>query len=129
MAYNKAEYDKEYNRTHITRKFIPFNDTVPEDVEMLEWLSKVGNVTQYVKRLIREDLEEHKSRVAYEKHTYEVMKTLEGLKIPLIDGYENKEAIDLAVKESHNLYIGWYEDYEYRIDTDTKTVLTVKKRI
>ena len=129
MPYNKAEYDKEYAKTHITRKFIPFNDTVPEDVEMLAWLSTVGNVTQYVKQLIRSDLEEHKSRVAYEQHTYEVAKTLEGLKIPLIDGYENKEAIDLAVKESHNLYIGWVEDYEYRIDTDTKTVLTVRKRI
>ena len=129
MAYIKSEYDKEYAKTHITRKFIPFNDTVPEDVELLEWLATKGNVTQYVKQLIRADFEEYKSRVDYEKHTYEVAKTLEGLKIPLIDGYENKEAIDLAVKESHNLYIGWFEDYEYRIDTDTKTVLTVRKRI
>lgn len=56
MPYNKSEYDKEYAKKHITRKFIPFNDTVPEDVELLEWLSTVGNVTQYVKRLIREDM-------------------------------------------------------------------------
>ena len=56
MPYNKAEYDKEYNRTHITRKFIPFNDTVPEDQELLSWLATKPNVTQYVKNLIREDM-------------------------------------------------------------------------
>ena len=56
MAYNKAEYDKEYARIHITRKFIPFNDTVAEDVAILEHLATVGNVTQYVKQLIREDM-------------------------------------------------------------------------
>ena len=128
MPYNKSEYDKEYAKQHITRKFIPFNDTVPEDVELLEWLSMVGNVTQYIKRLIRSDLEENKSLNARENHNHDVLKTLKGLKIPLIDGYENKEAIDLAVKESHNIYIGWYEDYEYRVDTDTKTILTVIRR-
>ena len=59
MAYIKSEYDKEYAKNHITRKFIPFNDTVPEDVELLEWLATVGNVTQYVKRLIREDIQRY----------------------------------------------------------------------
>ena len=56
MPYNKAEYDKEYNRTHITRKFIPFNDTVPEDAKLLAWLSTKANVTQYVKQLIIDDM-------------------------------------------------------------------------
>ena len=57
MAFDKSKYDKEYAKAHITRKFIPFNDTVPEDAELLAWLAQCGNVTQYVKRLIREDME------------------------------------------------------------------------
>ena len=56
MAFDKSKYDKEYAKAHITRKFIPFNDTVPEDAELLAWLVQCGNVTQYVKRLIREDM-------------------------------------------------------------------------
>ena len=57
MAFDKNKYDQEYNRAHIRRKFIPFNDTNPEDAELLAWLGQQGNVTQYVKRLIREDME------------------------------------------------------------------------
>ena len=56
MAFNKGEYDKQYNKDHIKRKFIPFNDNVPEDQEILEWLATKPNVTQYVKQLIREDM-------------------------------------------------------------------------
>ena len=57
MAYIKSEYDKEYAKQHITRKFIPFNDTVPEDVELLKWLDLKRNVTQYIKQLIRDDMD------------------------------------------------------------------------
>ena len=57
MAFDKSRYDKEYNKAHIRRKFIPFNDTNKEDAELLAWLGQQGNVTQYVKRLIREDME------------------------------------------------------------------------
>lgn len=56
MPFDKKAYDMGYARAHITRKFIPFNDTVPEDAELLAWLDTVGNVTQYVKNLIREDM-------------------------------------------------------------------------
>ena len=56
MAFDKGAYDKEYAKKHIKRKFIPFNDTVPEDAELLTWLTKISNVTQYVKQLIREDM-------------------------------------------------------------------------
>lgn len=57
MPFDKKAYDMGYARAHITRKFIPFNDTVPEDDELLAWLAKQENVTQYVKQLIREDME------------------------------------------------------------------------
>ena len=55
MSFDKKTYDKQYAKEHIKRKFIPFNDTVPEDQEILEWLATKPNVTQYVKRLILED--------------------------------------------------------------------------
>ena len=56
MAFDKGKYDQEYNKKHITRKFIPFNDTVKEDAEILSWLATKDNVTQYVKKLIRKDM-------------------------------------------------------------------------
>ena len=56
MGFNKSEYDQEYNRKYIKRKFIPFNIQNPEDVDLLEWL-KGKNVTAYVKELIRADME------------------------------------------------------------------------
>ena len=62
MAFNKGKYDQEYNRAHITRKFIPFNDMNSDDAEMLIWLSTKDNVTKYIKGLIKEDLEYQKGR-------------------------------------------------------------------
>ena len=63
MPFDKAKYDKEYNRAHISRKFIPFNDTNPEDVELLKWLACKQNVTQYVKALIRDDMERRREEL------------------------------------------------------------------
>lgn len=57
MPFDKNKYDQEYNKAHIRRKFIPFNDTKAEDAELLEWLAQQGNVTQYIKGLIRDDME------------------------------------------------------------------------
>lgn len=57
MPFDKKAYDMEYARAHITRKFIPFNETNPEDAELLKWLACKGNVTKYVKDLIRADME------------------------------------------------------------------------
>ena len=57
MAFDKGKYDMNYAKAHITRKHIPFNDTVPEDVELLAWLSNQENVTHYIKQLIRADIE------------------------------------------------------------------------
>ena len=56
MAFNKAQYDQQYNKEHVKRLFVPFNDMVPEDAEMREWLEQVGNKTQYIKQLIRDDM-------------------------------------------------------------------------
>ena len=59
---NKGQYDQEYARTHIVRKFIPFNPTVsPDDAKMLSWLSAKPNITQYIKGLILADMDANRS--------------------------------------------------------------------
>ena len=57
MAFDKGKYDVEYAKAHIKCKRIPFNDMVDDDKELLEWLEQQGNVTQYIKQLIRDDME------------------------------------------------------------------------
>ena len=56
MAFDKGKYDVEYAKAHIKCKRIPFNDMVDDDKELLEWLEQQGNVTQYIKGLIRADI-------------------------------------------------------------------------
>ena len=61
MAFDKAKYDIEYTKAHIKCKRIPFNDMVEDDKELLEWLEQNGKVTQYIKQLIRDDMNRKKS--------------------------------------------------------------------
>lgn len=63
MPFDKPYYDKEYNKLYIKRKFIPFNITNNEDAELLKWLACKGNVTQYVKELIRADMEAKRAAI------------------------------------------------------------------
>lgn len=62
MAFDKGKYDAEYNRTQVKCKRIPFNKNNPDDMELLEWLEKHDNVTQYVKELIRGDMQRNRSQ-------------------------------------------------------------------
>lgn len=57
MAFNKGAYDMQYAKDHIKRKHIPFNDTDPDDMALLAWINRQPNATQYVKKLVREDME------------------------------------------------------------------------
>ena len=60
MAFNKTKYDIEYAKAHIKRKFLPFNDQNPEDAALLRWLEDQGNITSYLKRLIKADMDRKK---------------------------------------------------------------------
>ena len=62
MPFDKKYYDQEYNKLYIKRKFIPFNVTIREDCELLDYLGTVGNVTQYIKDLIRADMKAKRSQ-------------------------------------------------------------------
>ena len=58
MPFNKSVYDQQYAKEHITRKFLSFNRDDQDDVAMLMWLKSKGrgNMNEYVKKLIREDM-------------------------------------------------------------------------
>ena len=58
---NKKEYDKKYARTFFKSKCIAFNVKDPNDIALLEWVQKQENGNQYIKQLIREDMEKHQN--------------------------------------------------------------------
>ena len=66
MPFNKSKYDTEYNKQNVTRKFVPFNRNNPEDVALLDWLNRQGNVTAYVKELVKRDIK-HRFMLSEEK--------------------------------------------------------------
>ena len=57
MPFDKQTYDKDYNQKNVLVKRLPFNRNNPDDVELLAFLEAHGNTTQYLKKLIRRDLE------------------------------------------------------------------------
>ena len=55
---NKKIYNKKYAKNNFKCKNIAFNKNIPEDIILLDWIkvqAEGGN--QYIKRLIREDME------------------------------------------------------------------------
>ena len=55
---NKAAYDTRYMKEHRILKTIAFNNAIPEDMKLLDWVEQQPNQTQYVKDLIRDDMED-----------------------------------------------------------------------
>lgn len=56
--FDQAEYVKEYQRENRITKKVTFNRKNLDDMEMVEWLdSRPEGIVQYLKRLIREDME------------------------------------------------------------------------
>lgn len=54
---DKAAYDIQYAKEHITRKSVTFNDVQEEDRALLAYVNGLNEVfVAYVKRLIREDM-------------------------------------------------------------------------
>lgn len=55
---NKRVYDYKYARENLKKKVIPFNVNRPEDIALLKFANaQPENGNQYIKRLIREDME------------------------------------------------------------------------
>ena len=53
----KSAYDQEYAKQNIIRKVLNFNTLIPEDERILKHLSQQPNMSEYIKRLIAEDME------------------------------------------------------------------------
>lgn len=53
-------YDKQYIKDNIHQKTISFNRKNEGDEELYEWITQQANQAQYLKNLIREDMEKHK---------------------------------------------------------------------
>ena len=64
--FDKSSYDVEYSRNNVMRLFLSFNRNKPEDVDLLDFARSHGNVTAYIKGLIKADLEE-KSGISLSK--------------------------------------------------------------
>ena len=62
MAFDKSKYDQEYNKQNIRRRFIPFNMKDEQDKELFDYLGSRGNITQYIKELIRADMTRNRSQ-------------------------------------------------------------------
>lgn len=58
---NKKEYDKNYAKTYFKGKYIAFNVKDPSDIALLEWVQAQPNGNQYIKQLIREDMQRAKN--------------------------------------------------------------------
>ena len=57
MAFDKTRYDVEYSKNNVMRLFLNFNRNNAEDVALLNFARSHGNVTAYIKRLIKEDMD------------------------------------------------------------------------
>ena len=57
-SFNKAQYDMEYAKQNVVRKYLAFNKNFVNDIAILEWLDRIGkgNVNEYIKGLILADM-------------------------------------------------------------------------
>ena len=58
--FEKTRYDVEYSKNNVTRLFMSFNRNKPDDIALLDYARTQGNVTAYIKALIRADMESKK---------------------------------------------------------------------
>ena len=57
----KSKYDQEYQKTHMRRIGVWFN--LEKDKDLIDWFeSRDESVSSYIKSLIRQDFESHRSK-------------------------------------------------------------------
>ena len=60
---NKKAYDAAYAKKNFKCKNLAFNTLYPADIALLDWVKQQAEGgTQYIKRLIREDMEKKQRR-------------------------------------------------------------------
>lgn len=125
-TYDNRKYQNDYHRA-MDRIMISFNPSNPDDVELLSFLRSQGNITQFIKERIRAEINRSEARENAIKQAQEDEKSLSGLAVPLIHGYEDKEAIKDAIAGEHRIFIKRAYGFELRFDLDTKKLLTAKR--
>lgn len=56
--FDQKQYMKDYYKEHVKWRKVSFNDTVPEDVVLREWIDgQQESTSAYIKRLVRQDME------------------------------------------------------------------------
>lgn len=53
----KLQYDTKYMKSRVLQKTIGFNRGNEEDMKLYNWVNRQQNQTQYIKGLIREDMD------------------------------------------------------------------------
>ena len=118
MAWDKKSYDAEYYKKNIFCKRLPFNRSIPEDMELLKFLDRQQpNATQYLKQLIRKDMERQRTETADPPPDRIALILVNG-------GFEDAEAIREAEENNHAIATEWHKDrWEITVDLDARKVI------
>lgn len=60
MTENQKAYNDKYQKVNIKQFLIKANRNLEPD--LIKWLESKDNIQQYVKQLVREDMEKHQTR-------------------------------------------------------------------
>lgn len=118
MAWDKKSYDAEYYKKNIFCKRLPFNRSIPEDMELLDFLERQQpNATQYLKQLIRKDMERQRTETADPPPDRIALVLVNG-------GFEDAEAIREAEENNHAIATEWHKDrWEITVDLDARKII------
>ena len=118
----KAQYDQAYIREKCVRVSLLLNKE--HDRDIIDHLMTIDeSFNGYVKRLIRQDMEEQEAFERMADRTRECERELDGMQIQLVDGYRDEDAIKVCTEEDHRIYVGRHDWFEYRIDVDARKLL------
>jgi hypothetical protein len=125
--FDQAEYIKEYQRENRFSKKVTFNRKNPDDMEMVAWLdSRPEGIVQYLKWLIRDDMERWNVIERASARTEAVEKEIGEIRFPAVDNFRDEDACKVCMEEGHRILVKTVCDWEVRIDVDTRKVLTVR---
>ena len=112
---------RKYDAENTQQIHLKLNKTTDSDI--LAYLERQDSIQGLIKRLIREEMEKHEAFENMAKRAQECERECSGMKIELVDGYKDEEAMRICMENDHRIYVGRHYPYEYRIDVDAKKLL------
>ena len=118
--FDQNAYVQQYIKEHIKRRLIPFNMDKPEDKAIWDWLEGMDNITEYIKRLIRDDMKRGEKTVL--KINFEAGESRDGKGINFMVCLSDPDLYaEIAVPENGS------EDYGYtNLKNDILRIATEK---